>query len=60
MADILAEFFLISGLDTVPPATLSELIPYLLQVLVSLMLVLAVFKVIAGIVRVFCDWRWFQ
>ena len=35
-----------------------ELIPYLLQVIVAVVLVLAVFRLIGGIARVFCDWRW--
>lgn len=60
MAAIIAEFFQISGLDMVPPSTFSELIPYLLQVLVGMVLVLAVFKLIAGIVGIFCNWRWFR
>lgn len=58
MAALVAEFFEISGVDMVPPDDLAELIPYLLQVIVAVVLVLAVFRLIGGIVRAFCDWRW--
>lgn len=58
MAALVAEFFQISGVDMIPPDNLSELIPYLLQVIVAVVLVLAVFRLIGGIARVFCDWRW--
>ena len=57
MASIVSEFFGISGLDMVPPDNLAELIPYLLQVAVAVVLVLAVFKVIGGIVQGFVHWR---
>ena len=60
MAGIVSEFFGISGLDMIPPDNLAELIPYLLQVVVVLVLVLAVFKVISAIVQIFCNWRWFR
>jgi hypothetical protein len=60
MAGIVSEFFGISGLDMIPPDNLAELIPYLLQVVVALVLVLAVFKVISAIVQIFCNWRWFR
>ena len=60
MAAVVAAFFGISGLDMVPPDNLGELIPYLLQFIVAVVLVLAVFKVIAAIVQIFCNWRWFR
>ena len=60
MAAIVSEFFGISGLDMVPPDTFAELIPNLLQVFVAVVLVLAVFKVIAGIVQGFVHWRSFR
>ena len=60
MAVIVSEFFGISGLDMVPPDNLAELIPYLLQVIVAVVLVLAVFKVIAAIAQIFCNWRWLK
>ena len=44
----------------VPPDNLTQLIPYLLQFIVAVVLVLAVFKVISAIVQIFCNWRWFK
>lgn len=52
MANIVAEFFNIIGVDTAPPETMAELIPYLLTVLVGVVLVLAVFKFVATITGV--------
>lgn len=46
MTDILAELFGIVGLDMTPPATMSELIPYFLTVLVG-------FAIISGMFRFF-------
>lgn len=60
MAQLVSDFFRISGLDVVPPATLAELIPYLLQVVVAVVLVLAVFRAISAIAQIFCNWRWFK
>lgn len=60
MAEVVAQFFQISGVNMVPPDNLAELIPYLLQVVVSVVLVVAVFKVISAIVQIFCNWRWFR
>lgn len=57
MAAIVSEFFGISGVDMLPPETFAELIPYLLQVVVAVVLVLAVFKVIGGIIQLFVHWR---
>lgn len=59
MVQIVAEFFGICGLDVTPPDTLAALIPYLLTVLVGIILE-AVFRVIAAIVQIFCNWRWFR
>ena len=39
MAEIIAEFFGIIGVDMVPPTNLAELIPYLLTVFVGVALV---------------------
>lgn len=39
MASVVAEFFRITGVDIVPPATMAELIPYLLTVFVAAALV---------------------
>lgn len=60
MVQIVSDFFRISGLDIVPPATLADLIPYLLQVIVAVVLVLAVFKTISTIAQIFCNWRWLK
>lgn len=60
MLDIVYEFFGIAGLDVVPPETMGELIQYLLQVGVAIGLVVAVFKLIFGLVRILCDWRLFK
>ncbi len=60
MAAVVSEFFGISGVDMLPPENLGQLIPWLLQVIVAVVLVLAVFKLIAGIVQIFCNWRWFR
>lgn len=51
MAAIVSEFFGVVGVDMVVPATMSELIPYLLQVIVGLVLVLAVFRVIGSVMQ---------
>ena len=60
MAAIVSEFFGISGVDMIPPENLGELIPWLLQVIVAVVLVLAVFKMIAAITSIFINWRWFK
>lgn len=51
MAAYVSEFFGIIGVDMVAPQTMAELIPYLLQVFIGMVLVLSVFKVISGIVQ---------
>lgn len=60
MASIVSEFFGISGVDMNPPLNLGELIPWLLEVIVAVVLVLAVFRLIAEIAKLFCNWRWFK
>lgn len=57
MASVVAEFFQITGLDMVPPETLAELIPYLLQVVVGVALVSAVFGVIGKLAEIFMNFR---
>lgn len=59
MLDIVYEFLGLAGLEAMP-ATLAELIPYLLRFIVAVVLVLAVFKMIAAITQIFCNWRWFR
>lgn len=59
MAEIVSEFFQIIGEDMVPPATLAELIPYLLSVLVGIALVCAVFGVLGKLAEIILDFtRW--
>lgn len=57
MAALVAEFFTIMGLDMVPPDNLSELIPYLLSVLVAVVLVSGVFRVIGRLAEAVMDFR---
>ena len=57
MASVVAEFFQITSLDMVPPETLAELIPYLLQVVVGVALVSAVFGVIGKLAEIFMNFR---
>lgn len=59
MLEIVYDFLALSGLEAVP-ASLAELIPYLLRFIVSVVLVLAVFKAIAAVTQIFCNWRWFK
>ena len=57
MAALVAEFFGIMDLDMVPPDNLSELIPYLLTVLVAVVLVSGVFRVIGRLAEAVMDFR---
>lgn len=57
MAEVVAEFFGIIGVDAVPPETLAELIPYLLTVLIGLALVSTVFRVIGRLAEMVLDFR---
>lgn len=57
MAALVAEFFTIMDLDMVPPDNLSELIPYLLTVLVAVVLVSGVFRVIGRLAEAVMDFR---
>ena len=57
MAEIVAEFFGVIGVDTLPPDNLAELIPYLLTVLVGVVLVSMVFRVIGRLAEAVLDIR---
>lgn len=57
MAVVVAEFFNIIGVDVMPPDTISELIPYLLTVIVGVILVAMVFKIIYELAMGIMDWR---
>lgn len=59
MAEVVANFFLVMGIDPVPPDTLAELIPYLLTVQVGVVLVSGVFRVIGRLAEVIMDFRRF-
>lgn len=56
MADIVADFLLINALS-VPPDTLGELIPYLLQILIACFSVSVTFGLIGKIVDVMMSFR---
>lgn len=59
MVELVAQFFFIIGVDMVPPETLAELIPYLLQVVVGVALVSGVFGVIGKLAQMIMDFtRW--
>lgn len=57
MAEIVAEFFSVIGVDMIPPDNLAELIPYLLIVLIGVFLVSTVFRVIGRLAEVILDFR---
>lgn len=57
MAEIIAEFFGVIGVDAVPPDNLAELIPYLLTVLIGVALVSTVFRVIGRLAEAIIDFR---
>ncbi len=59
MAELVAQFFLICGIDAEAPQTLAELIPYLLQIVVGVALVSGVFGVIGKLAETIMDFtRW--
>ena len=51
MANVIAEFFCLVGVDPTPPATMAELIPWLLTVVISVVLVSAVFRIFGKILE---------
>jgi len=57
MASVVAEFFNIIGVDMLPPDNLSELIPYLLTVLIGVVLVSTVFRVLGRLAEAILDLR---
>lgn len=57
MAEIIAEFFGVIGVDAVPPDNLAELIPYLLTVFIGVALVSTVFRVIGRLAEAVIDFR---
>ena len=59
MLDIVYEFLALAGLDTYPQ-NMAELIPYMLQFIVAVCLVLGVFRAVSYISGFFFNWRWFK
>lgn len=59
MAAVIAEFFGIIGVDLAAPATMAELIPWLLTVWIGVVLVSGVFRVFGKLVDLFMNWRRF-
>lgn len=59
MAAVIAEFFGIIGVDPTAPATMAELIPWLLTVWIGVVLVSGVFRVFGKLVDLFMNWRRF-
>lgn len=57
MAQIVAEFFGVIGVDMLPPDNLAELIPYLLTVFIGVVLVSTVFRVIGRLAEAVIDFR---
>ena len=57
MVGVVSDFFLIIGVDSVPPQNLAELIPYLLQVFVGVALVSGVFRVIGKFADILINFR---
>ena len=59
MAEVVSEFFTVVWVDMIPPDNLSELVPYLLSVFVSVALVSGVFRVIGRLAEAIMDFRRF-
>ena len=59
MLSSVMEFFGIVGVDIIPPTNFGELVPYLLQVGVGLMLAGMTFRLVLGVSRVFSA-RWWK
>ena len=59
MVSAVAEFFQSTGVDIIPPTNMAELIPYLLTVFVAVVLVTAVFRIVAVVAAALVNWRRF-
>lgn len=59
MAEVVSEFFTVVWADMIPPDNLSELIPYLLSIFVSVAMVSGVFRVIGRLAEAVMDFRRF-
>lgn len=60
MAEIVAEFFQVIGVDMEYPETIMELIPYLFTILIGLALVCGVFAVLGKLGEMILDYRWWK
>lgn len=57
MAEVVSNFFLVNGLNEIPPQTLAELIPWLIKVVVAVALVSGVFRVLGKLTEIFTNFR---
>lgn len=57
MVTVVAEFFGIIGLDQTPPATMAELIPYVLVFFTGIVLVSGMFRIFGKLVELLLDRR---
>ena len=57
MAEVVSNFFLVNGLNEIPPQTLAELIPWLIKIVVAVALVSGVFRVIGKLTEIFTNFR---
>lgn len=55
MASVIAEFFNLTGVNALPPVTMAELIPYLVNIFIGVVLVSGVFRVIGKIAESVMD-----
>ena len=59
MADVVAEFFGVIGVDAVPPETMAELIVWLVMIWIGEKLVCTVFRVFGKLMEFVLSWRKF-
>ena len=57
MAEVVSNFFLVNGLNEIPPQTLAELIPWLIKIVVAVVLVSGVFRVLGKLTEIFTNFR---
>lgn len=57
MASVLAEFFGLVGMESTPPETLAELLPYMFHFVASVSLVSGVFAAVGRIGSTFMNFR---
>ena len=57
MAEVVSNFFLVNGLNEIPPQTLAELIPWLIKIVVAVALVSGVFRVLGKLTEIFTNFR---